>query len=93
MGDADYGPVLPLYLNLEECEVVYLAVELLQLVNKNIDGGRIEAFVKVTEGPAGIARLDRTMAATRDRGPILRSLLTALAELGYSLNRTDADGS
>jgi hypothetical protein len=93
------GPVLPLYLNLQETHVLALAVEICTRLDSAVlvdEEARLMAEEQILEkyGVGGVARADRSLAAARERLPILRSLYTALAELGTALERTEGqDGS
>jgi hypothetical protein len=89
---SDTGPVLPLYLNREECLVLLEAVWLFERIHAGMLGEQTQqlaqAVIAHKDGPAGTARLDQLMARSSERLPILRSLGTAIAELGDSLDRT-----
>ena len=91
MSDADRGPVLPMYLNAEETTTLAVACGLLMHLTESMTDPNVaslfEAVVAFREGPSGTARLDQVVAKARERRPLLRSLITALVELGYDFDR------
>jgi hypothetical protein len=85
-------PVLPLYLNRRETEVLKVAVEvLLQMDGAAVHDQELqrsaEKQLEEREGPGAVARLDRALSAARERVPVLRRLHTALVEHEQGLER------
>jgi hypothetical protein len=93
--DSDYGPVLPLYLNRDEATALAVAAGLLLRLTEGMlspnTQSLAEAIIALEEGPAGTAHLDQVLAGAEARVPILRSLATALAELGYEFDRMTSE--
>jgi hypothetical protein len=84
------GPVLPLYLNIDETLTLAVAAGLLLGVTEDVLSDRAGARLReVLDRPASLARLDQLQARSADRAPMLRSLITALTELSYALERTE----
>jgi hypothetical protein len=87
----DRGPVAQLYLNAEEAQTLAVACGLLMHLTESMTdpdvASMFEAVIALKEGPAGTARLDQVVARARERRPLLQSLITALLELGYELDR------
>jgi hypothetical protein len=84
--------LIPLYLNLEETSTLLLCVEMMLQLDSSVllhpDIQRLaEEQIKEREGVAGVARADRTLAAARERVPVLNSLRTALTEQKWALER------
>jgi hypothetical protein len=85
--------LLPMYLNLEETNALLLCVEMMirldgsVLLNEDVQH-LAEQTILAREGPGGVARADRTLAAARERFPVLNSLRTALTEQKWSLERS-----
>jgi hypothetical protein len=92
-SESDSGPVLPLYLNLRETEVLAASVGVMIQLDGSVlmdtEAQRLaEEEIGRREGPGGVARADRALAAARERLPVLRSLYTALMEHGEALARS-----
>jgi hypothetical protein len=85
------GPVAPFYLSAQEAQTLAVACGLLMHLTEQMTdpetASLAEAVVAFNDGPAGTARLDQVVAKARERRPILRSLITALLELGDELDR------
>jgi exonuclease VII small subunit len=94
-SEPDGGPLGQIYLNLEETQVLWIAASLLERMSSHMVSPQAqelaEAVIVWKEGEGAVARLDQTLAAARERLPVLRSLLTALAELASSLEREMRD--
>lgn len=90
-GQSPAGGVAPIYLDYDEAKVLALAVDLLGRLSQHMtsdDAAQLAtAVIEWKDGEGGVARLDQTLAAARDRLPILSSLQTALAELSIQLER------
>jgi hypothetical protein len=78
---AVFGPVLPLYLDLDEVHVLEVAVAMLAQVDGDIVAGHAGRWFSDT------SRADQVAATARDRLPLLSSLSTALAEHRMALER------
>jgi hypothetical protein len=85
-------PVLPLYLNQRETQVLRIAVEiLLQMDGAVINDPELQRMaeqqIRDREGVAGVARADQALMEARERVPVLERLHAALIEHGETLQR------
>ena len=80
---SDDAPVLPLYLNHDEVDVLGLALAALRYYDERV----LAAPPDERFGPE-LPRADQVHAAARQRAPLAASLRTALAELAAALERT-----
>lgn len=81
----DDGPVLPLYLNAREVDVLGLAITSLAYFDERVlENPPDERFGDL------LGHADQVHAASRERAPVLVSLRTALYELKHALEREQA---
>jgi hypothetical protein len=90
------GPVTAIYLNLRETEILAMGVEMMLHLDSSVILNedyqqQAEELIKAREGLPGMARADQVIAEARERLPVLRSLQTALAEHGMTLERMQGE--